>query len=105
MDSQIININSVFYFMQSNINNINYINNIIMSNNIFVIKNDTGIVAFYADLEKAKNELKNIYKITSDFKNYDYEIIVYDLIDNEYKITNISYTYSFDNFLINTNTK
>jgi hypothetical protein len=34
-----------------------------MSNKIFVIKNDTGIVAFYADLEKGKNELKNIYKI------------------------------------------
>lgn len=72
-----------------------------MSNKIFVIKNDTGIVAFYADLEKAKNELKNIYKITIDFKYYDYEINVYDLVDNEYKITNVSYTYCFDNFLIN----
>jgi hypothetical protein len=29
-----------------------------MSNEIFVIKNDTGIVSFYNDLEKSKNELK-----------------------------------------------
>jgi hypothetical protein len=73
-----------------------------MSNKIFVIKNDRGIVAFYADLEKAKNELKNIYKATIDFKYFDYEINVYDLVDNEYKITNVSYTYRFDNFLLNT---
>ena len=72
-----------------------------MLNKIFVIKNDKGIVGFYSDLEKAKNELKNIYKITIDFKYYDYEINVYDLLDNEFKITNVSYTYHFDNFFIN----
>jgi hypothetical protein len=72
-----------------------------MSNQIFVIKNDRGIVAFYSDLEKAKNELKNIYKITADFKDYDYEINVYDLVENEYKITNVRYTYCFDKFSMN----
>lgn len=41
---------------------------------IFVIKNDTGIVAFFTDLEKAQNELKNIYKTTFDFEYYNYEI-------------------------------
>jgi hypothetical protein len=74
-----------------------------MSNKIFVIHNDTGIVAFYADLEKAKNELKHIYEKTTDFKYYGYEINVYDLVDNEYKLTNISYTYRFDNFSMNIN--
>lgn len=69
-----------------------------MSNKIYVIKNDDGIVAFYADLEKAKNELKKIYNITVDFKFYGYEIIVYDLLDDEYKLTNVRFTYHFDNF-------
>ena len=72
-----------------------------MLNNIFVIKNNTGIVAFYSDLENAKNELINIYKRTIDYKYYDYEINVYDLVNNEYKITNVNYTYRFDNFSIN----
>ena len=72
-----------------------------MLHNIFVIKNNTGIVAFYSDLEKAKNELINIYKRTIDYKYYDYEINVYDLVNNEYKITNVNYTYRFDNFSIN----
>ena len=61
-----------------------------MSNKIYVIKNDDGIVAFYADLEKAKNELKKICNITVDFKFYGYEIIVYDLLDDEYKLTNVT---------------
>ena len=33
-----------------------------MLNKIFVIKNDKGIVGFYSDLEKAKNELKTFIK-------------------------------------------
>ncbi len=70
-----------------------------MTDNIFVIKNeDDGIIKFYNDLEKAKNELKNIFKKTCDFKHYCYEINVYNLVDNEYIITNVSYTYKFDNF-------
>jgi hypothetical protein len=69
-----------------------------MSNEIFVIKNDDGIVAFYNHLEKAKNELKKIYDKSLDYKHYYYEINVYTLIDNEYIITDVSYTYSFDIF-------
>ena len=52
-----------------------------MSNKIFVITNFQGIVSFYADLEKAKNELKNIHDTTHDFKHYSYEINVYILIE------------------------
>jgi hypothetical protein len=73
-----------------------------MSDNIFVIKNECdGIIKFYIDLEKAKNELKQIYEKTCDFKHYCYEINVYKLVDNEYIITNISYTYRFDMFTLN----
>ena len=64
-----------------------------------IILKQTDYIAFYTDLEKAKNELKQIYKKTIDFKYYDYEINVYEIIMNEYKITNVRYTYSFDNFL------
>jgi len=67
-------------------------------NKIFVIKNDNGIIAFYNDLEKAKNELKKIYNKTTDFKHYCYEINVYKLIDNEYIMTTLKYTYEFDKF-------
>jgi hypothetical protein len=71
-----------------------------MSNKIFVLKNLTDIIGFYTDLEKAKNELKKIYNKNLGFKYYEYKINVYKLIDNEYKLTNISYIYSFDNFSI-----
>ena len=72
-----------------------------MSNKIFVIKNEKdGIIAFYSTLEKAQNELKKIYKTIFNFKHDYYEINVYDLVDNEYILTNISYTYYFDTFLI-----
>ena len=67
-----------------------------MSNHLFVIKNFQGIVVFYTDLEKAKNELKTIYNETVNFKYYSYEINVYELIENEYKITNESYIYDFE---------
>jgi hypothetical protein len=70
-----------------------------VSNKIFVIKNkDDGIIAFYSDLEKAKDELKKIYNKTIDFKHYYYEINIYHLVENEYIITNESYKYNFDNF-------
>ena len=71
-----------------------------MSNKIFIIKNeDHGIIALYNDLEKAKEELKEIYKKTIDFKFYKYQINVYELVDNEYTITNVKYTYYFDDFI------
>jgi hypothetical protein len=75
-----------------------------MSNEIFVIKNeDNGIIAFYNDLEKAKNKLKKIYNITIDFKYDNYEINVYALVEGEYIITEVIYTYSFDKFSIKIN--
>jgi len=70
-----------------------------MSNKIYVIENDDCIISFYVDLEKAKYELKRIYEITSDSTYWGYVINVYDLVDNEYKLTNIRYTYQFDTFL------
>lgn len=70
-----------------------------MSNKIFVITNFQGIVSFYADLEKAKNELKNIHDTTHDFKHYSYEINVYILIDNTYINTDEKYIYYLDNFI------
>ena len=76
-----------------------------MSDNkqLFLIKNENdGAVAFYTELEKAKRALKSIYNETVNFKIYNYEINVYDLIDDEYVITNVTYTYRFDIFLSNT---
>lgn len=64
-----------------------------MSNTIFVIKNDYGIISFYANLEKAKIELKNIYNKTPDYKYDNFHIVEYNLIDNEYINSNIIYTY------------
>lgn len=69
-----------------------------MSNQLFVIKYNDGIHGLYIDIEKAKNELKNIYNRTPDYTCYDYQINVYNLVDNEYIITNITYTYHFDTF-------
>ena len=72
-----------------------------MSTQLFVVKNETdGAIAFYAELEKAKSTLKSIYEATIDFKHYDYEIQVHDLVDGEYVLTNVSYTYEyrFDRF-------
>ena len=69
-----------------------------MSNQLFVIRYNDGIYALYIDLEKAKNELKQIYNRTPDYKNDCYQIVVYILVDNEYIITNITYTYNFDTF-------
>jgi hypothetical protein len=71
-----------------------------MSNKIFIIKNLTDDIGFYTDLEKAKNELKKIYNKNLGLKYYEYKINVYHLVDNEYKLTNVSYTYSFGNFSI-----
>ena len=72
-----------------------------MSNKIYVIENDDCIILFYVDLEKAKYELKRIYEMTADstYCGCGYVINVYDLVDNEYKLTNIRYTYQFDTFL------
>ena len=71
-----------------------------MSNQLFVITNDDGICGFYSKLEKAKNELKNIYQETPDYKHFGYRINVYELVNNEYIITNKIYTYKIDTFVI-----
>ena len=55
-------------------------------------------VGIYNDLETAKNELKNIYNNTKDYKFFCYKIKVYQLTENEYKFTNQFYTYKFDEF-------
>ena len=74
-----------------------------MSTKLFVIKNENdGVIAFYAELEKAKSALKSIYDTTINFKYCDYEINVYDLVDDEYMIANVRYTYRFDRFSTNT---
>jgi len=67
-------------------------------NNLFVIKNINGIIALYIDLDKAKNELKNIYNNTIDYKHYCYEIDIYNLINDEYVNTNASFIYVYDVF-------
>lgn len=70
-----------------------------MSENIFIIKNEyDGSIKYYNHLEKAKTELIKIYEKTNDFKQYCYEINLYNLVDNEYIITNVSYTYNFGYF-------
>lgn len=65
---------------------------------MFVIKESCQIVALYANLEKAKTELKNIYNTIFDFNHYSYEIAVYELIDDQYVMTNTIYIYKYDNF-------
>ena len=69
-----------------------------MSNQLFVINCEDGVCGFYSNLEKAKDELKNIYNKTSDFKHFDFKIIVYNLLDDEYVITDETYKYRFDTF-------
>lgn len=71
-----------------------------MSNQLFIIKHCDGIDRIYTDLLQAKIELKNIYSKIPDYKHYDYQINVYNLIDYEYVISNTIYTYSFDKFTI-----
>jgi hypothetical protein len=66
---------------------------------LFVIQCNEGIYGFYANLDKAKTEMKYIFDKTPDFKDYGYTIIVYELINNEYVITKLNYTYKFDIFL------
>jgi len=76
----------------------------ILSKQLFVInyninEDDILFSGIYIDLETAKNELKNIYNKTVDYKYYDYRITVYNLVDKEYKITDKIYTYKFDEFM------
>jgi len=74
-----------------------------MSNELFIINNIDGNYGYYTTLEKAKDELKKIYNSTPNYNLYNYKINVYLLIDNEYIITNTSYTYIFNIFFIHIN--
>ena len=67
---------------------------------LFVIGNENRISKIYDNLEKAKQQLKNIYDNTPDYKHYGYKIMVYNFHENEYIISNITYTYKFDTFSI-----
>lgn len=75
------------------------------SNKLFMICHDDHkcntfvCCGIYTDLESAKSNLKNIYKNIPDYKYYNYKIQVYNLIENEYILTNKIYTYKFDKFL------
>lgn len=64
-----------------------------MSSELFVISNDGEVYGFYVDLEKAKNKLLNIKNKTCDYKHYGYKISVYNLVDNEFIITDTRYIY------------
>jgi hypothetical protein len=69
-----------------------------MSNEIYAITNDEGIVSLYDNLERAKYELKKIYNATADFRYNNYNITVYCLVEDEYVKGNTTYTYTFDAF-------
>lgn len=65
-----------------------------------IYNNKDNIIGIYIDLERAKNELRNIYLRTIDYKYYNYKINIYNLINGEYIPNNlIYYTYSFDEFI------
>jgi hypothetical protein len=79
-----------------------------MSDNLFIINYDiddldpiNGIACcgIYNELEKAKEELKNIFNKTPDYKFFGYKIMVYNLVNNEYKFSNKIYIYKFDEFI------
>jgi hypothetical protein len=82
-----------------------------MLNNLFVIQSDNGIYGIYTNLDIAKITLQEICdkqtedKIsqdnTSEDKKDSYQINVYYLVDNEYKLTMTHYTYKSNSFWIN----
>ena len=74
-----------------------------MSSELFIINNIDGNYGYYTTLEKSKEELKKIYNSTPNYNLYNYKINVYLLIDNEYIITNTSYTYIFNIFFTHIN--
>jgi hypothetical protein len=67
-----------------------------MADQLFIVKNGDNIHGFYIDLEKAQNKLKQLYTRSSD----DNLIIkIYVLINGEYIITEMNYTYRCNNFI------
>ena len=65
-----------------------------MYQQLYVIKNNNGIISYYANIDKAKRELKRIYNDIVDNRNYGYQINVYNVVDNEYIRTDKIYTYN-----------
>ena len=65
-----------------------------MSQQLYIIKNDNGIIGCYTDIYTAKRELKKMYDETVDYRSYGYKINVYNEVDNEYINTNKIYTYN-----------
>ena len=64
---------------------------------LFVIEsNDNYIYTIYTELEKAKIKLKKIHDTTPDYKSYEYQIRVYELVDGEFQKTKTYYTYTFN---------
>ena len=69
-----------------------------MSNTLFVITYDDGVCGFYTTLERAQYELKEIHDKITDYAFFNYRINIYNLVDTEYKITDMCYKYKFDTF-------
>lgn len=55
----------------------------------------------FTEMEAAKQELKNIYKKTQDFKYWGYKIMIFHLVENKYIYSNQFITYRFDEFIEN----
>ena len=71
---------------------------------IFVINSDDGVYGIYTNLDKAKQELINIYKkIPIDFIYSDYKINMYKLVSQEYVITDMYYMYNSGKFKLYSN--
>ncbi len=69
-----------------------------MSQQLYIIKNNNGIIGYYTDIDRAKRVLKRMYDEIVDYRNYGYEINVYNLVDNEYINSNKKYTYNSNIF-------
>ena len=69
-----------------------------MSNQLFIIKSNEGVHSFYTNLNKAKSKLVDIYNEIYDYKQYGYKIEVYNLIQDEFIFSNITFTYCFNLF-------
>jgi len=70
----------------------------IMTTQLFIIKSNEGVHSFYTNINKAKSKLVAIYNETCDYKNYGYKIEVYNLIQDEFIFSNITFTYCCDLF-------
>ena len=64
---------------------------------IFVLKHDRGgIIRMYSQFKKAQEDLYYNYYRHMDCKAINLRIEEYNLIEGEYKSSNVTYTYNFD---------